>query len=82
MLKHPSQCKKRGCKLFGRHGGWCQRHARSWKLTESQRDEIVERRRAGETLKAIAPDYGISLGWITRLMKRAGVPPRFLPRSK
>jgi transposase len=46
------------------------------KLTESQEMEIAERYQAGEHLRFISPDYGVSDPTIIRSLERSGIPRR------
>ncbi|NLI25940.1 MAG: recombinase family protein [Acetobacter sp.] len=43
------------------------RMGRPPRITDAQRDEIVQRRRSGEALKAIAVVFGISVGTVSRV---------------
>lgn len=43
------------------------------RLSQRDRDEIVEAYRAGETSTAIGRRYGVNSGWVRKLAARAGV---------
>ncbi len=49
------------------------RERRKPKLSDNQRQEVIKRRAAGETISSIAKSYGVQKGMIARVCKAAGV---------
>lgn len=49
---------------------------KGWKLTDAQKDEIARRYAGGESSPGLATEFGVSARWVTKIVRRAGVPIR------